>query len=52
MLRAAVVGDDVHHDPDAERARVADEGVELREIAVVGLDGEVVGDVVPVVGLR
>ena len=52
VLRAAVVGDDVHHDPDAEGARVADEGVELLEIAVVGLDVEVVGDVVPVVGLR
>ena len=52
VLRAAVVGDDVHHDPDAERACVADKGVELLEIAVVGLDVEVVGDVVPVVGLR
>ena len=47
-----MVGDDVHHDPDADGPRVADERVELVEIAVVGLDVEVVGDVVPVIGLR
>ena len=47
-----MVGDDVHHDPDADGACVPDERVELVEIAVVGLDVEVVGDVVAVIGLR
>ena len=47
-----MVGDDVHHDPDADRACLADERVEVAEVAVVGLDAEVVGDVVAVIGLR
>jgi hypothetical protein len=47
-----MVGDDVHHDADSQGPGVPDERVELVEIAVRGLDVEVVGDVVPVIGLR
>ena len=52
VVGAAVVGDHVHHDPDAARSGRPDKRVELAEVAVVGLDVEVVGDVVPVIGLR
>ena len=52
VFGAAVVGDDVHHDPDADGACVPHERIELVEIAVVGLDVEVVGDVVAVIDLR
>ena len=51
MLIAAVVGHDVHQHPQAVGGGVGDEPVEVLEVAVGRVDGEVVGDVVPVVAL-
>ena len=47
-----VVRDDVHDDADAAGVRLGDEPVEIVHRAESGVDGAVVGHVVPAVGLR
>jgi hypothetical protein len=50
MGRRAVVGDDVHHHPDAPLGRRGHQLVEVVQRAQAGIDVAVVGDVVATVG--
>lgn len=52
VLVGAVVGNEVHDDPQVQRVRFADDGVGVVQGAEHGVDGPVVGDVVAGVGLR
>ncbi len=52
VLIGAVVGDEVDDDPQVQPVRLADDGLGVVQGAEHRVDGPVVGDVVPGVGLR